>query len=883
MKIGDIRALRGPNIYSHQPVLLMRLHLEELSGKESYEIPGFIDRLLTLLPGIHEHHCAKGRAGGFVERLHEGTWFGHIVEHVALELTELAGVPTFHGKTREAEEPGWFKIAVEYRAEKGTEYLLRAAVNLVTALVNDESYPLDEVIAEAKCIIARTELGPSTRAIVNAAEQRGIPWQRLDEDSLVQLGYGKHRKFIAAAMSSQTNALAVEIASDKDLTKRLLDRAGIPVPRGAVVHSAEEAVSVLEWLHKPVAVKPYDGCQGKGVSLNLYQPEQVTEAFHIAQAFSRDVLVEELFVGRDFRALIVNGKLVAVSERIPAHVDGDGVHTIAELIEIENRNPLRGEGHCSALTRIEIDDVVTAHLQKCGITLETIPANNERILLRENANLSKGGTAVDMTHAVHPQVRQICERAARLIGLDICGIDLVLSDIAEPIRPGGGGIIEVNAAPGLRMHTSPTSGQPRDVGAAIVEMLYPSNAAARIPVISITGTNGKTTITRLIGRLLANTGTTVGMTTTDGIYLNDELIVAGDTTGPRSAQVILSEPTAEVAVLEVARGGIVREGLGYDWSDISVISNIQADHLGQDGINSIDDILFIKSLVAERVRADGTLILNADDERLAQLAAHPRVSKTPKKIIYYSLNPNHPLISQGTGTAYTLRDGWLIEVINGRETRVLEAAAIPITFGGTAHYQISNVLAALAAARAHGLTLEQVTATLRDCRSDAQNSGRGNLYRVGRGRVLVDYGHNPAAFDAIGRTLRNLNAARLTAVIGVPGDRNDEVIQRAGNAAAQYFDRLIIKEDQDLRGRKSGDVPRLLHQAAVSARPQIECVIVPDEGEALERAIHEMQPNEIVVIFYEKLSKVKDVLTRQAAKPEHEIQRHVTRAGSWSS
>ncbi|MFN7927950.1 MAG: cyanophycin synthetase [Blastocatellia bacterium] len=872
MKIGTIRALRGPNIYSYQPTLVMELQLEELTGRESYDIPGFIDPLLTLLPGMHDHHCALGAPGGFIQRLHGGTWFGHIVEHVALELTELAGVPVFHGKTRAAHTAGQFNVAVEYRAEKGTEYLLRAAVDLVEALVKGEPYPLAETISEAKRIIARTELGPSTHAIVTAAEQRGIPWRRLNEDSLVQFGYGKHRKWIAAALTSQTSALAVETASDKDLTKQLLAAAGLPVPQGAIVHSAEEAIGVMEWLHKPVAVKPYNGCQGKGVSLNLYTPEQVVEAFHIAHEHSPDVLVEELFVGRDFRALIVNGKLIAASERLPAQVIGDGVHSIAELIEIENRNPLRGEGHAAALTKIAIDEVMTAHLQKSSYAPDSIPGKGEQVWLRQNANLSQGGTAVDVTDIVHPQVRQVCERAARVIGLDICGIDLVLHDISEPIKKIGAGIIEVNAAPGLRMHTSPSIGQPRDVGAAIIEMMYPADVTidARIPIVSITGTNGKTTITRLIARLLADTGVRVGMTTTDGIYLNDELIAPGDTTGPRSTRTILSEPTVDAAVLEVARGGIVRGGLGYDWSDISVLSNIQADHLGQDGINTIDDLLFIKSLVAERVRAGGTLILNADDERLAQLAEHPRISKVPKQIVYYSLDANHPLIRHSP-TAYTVRDGWLIERANGQETRVIEATAVPLTLGGALPYQISNVLAALAAARAYGLGLEQIATTLQQSTGITHNAGRANLYRVGQGRVLVDYGHNPQAFAAVGQALRVLQPSRFTGVIGVPGDRNNEVIQQAGQAAAQHFDRVIIKEDQDLRGRTSGEVAHLLCRAANDARPDLQCRLILNEQNALEVAIREMQPNEIVAIFYEKLAPILQILERYQAVPEEVI------------
>jgi cyanophycin synthetase len=764
MRIVDIYALSGPNVYTHQPALVMKLHLEDLTGKESYDVPGFIDRLLALLPGIRKHYCAKGAEGGFLERLREGTWFGHVVEHVALELTTLAGVDSVHGKTRSAGEPGLFNVIIEHKAEKGTERLMRVAVSLVDALVKGESYALDDEVAEARRVIARTELGPSARAIVEAASRRGIPWLRLDDQSLVQLGYGKNRRLVAAAMTSQTSVIAADIASNKDLTKRLLGRAGIPVPQGEVVRSAEDAVKVQEWLRKPVAVKPYDGSQGQGVSLNLYTPEQVAEAFRIAREYSEDVLVEELFVGRDYRALVVDGKLAAASERIPASVVGDGRRAIAELIEVENRNTLRGEGHNSPLTKIEIDEVMTAYLRKSGLSLEDIPPVGGRVLLRENANLSTGGTAIDVTDTVHPQIKRICERAAQVIGLDLCGIDLVLPDISQPIRDGAAGIIEVNAAPGLRMHAFPCEGAPRDVGAAVVEMLYPPGQPSRIPIISVTGTNGKTTITRLIAHLLSAAGQVVGLTTTDGIYLNGELIVEGDTTGPRSARLILSEPTVEVAVLEVARGGIVRSGLGYDWSDISVMSNIQADHLGQDGIRTIDDILFVKSLVAERVREGGTLILNADDERLARLAEEPYISRVPKKIVYYSLGPGNPFLkrhAENDGAVYFMRDGQIVELADGSETRVIAASAVPITFGGTADYQITIAMAAIAAARAYGLPVEKIVETLTGQTRVELNSGRGALYRIGGGHVLVDYGHNPEAFKAVGRALRTLNGAHV--------------------------------------------------------------------------------------------------------------------------
>ncbi|HWP43318.1 MAG TPA: cyanophycin synthetase, partial [Blastocatellia bacterium] len=570
MRIAEVRVVDGPNIYTHKPVLIMKLYLESLAETESRDVPGFASRLLDLLPGLANHHCSKRMAGGFVERLAEGTYFGHIVEHVALELTELAAIPTFHGKTRFAGEPGCYNIIIEYRAEKGTRYLLETAVHLVESLVKGEPFPLEERLETARRIIARTEFGPSTRAIVEAAARRGIPWRRIGDGCIVQLGYGKNRRLIQAAMSDRTSAISVDIASDKQLTLRLLGEASIPVPYGIVVETESEARAALAEIGPPVVVKPLNGQQARGISLDLATPGEVERAFRIARQHSQKVVVEEMLEGLDYRVLVVDGKMVAACQRVPAHVIGDGSHTIAELVETINSDPLRGYGHEKPLTRILIDEQVIERLRKRGLTPDHVIAPGEVVYLRECANLSVGGTARDVTAIVHPEIAALCERAARIVGLDICGIDLVLPDIAAPL--GSGGIIELNAAPGLRMHLSPSEGEGRDVGRAIIDMIYPPGSSGRIPIISVTGTNGKTTITRMIAHALAEAKLTVGMTTTDGIYIGGKQVFKGDTTGPRSARAVLSDPAVEVAVLETARGGIVRGGLGYDWSDVSIIS-----------------------------------------------------------------------------------------------------------------------------------------------------------------------------------------------------------------------------------------------------------------------------------------------------------------------
>ncbi|MCI0387183.1 MAG: cyanophycin synthetase [Acidobacteria bacterium] len=887
MRVGEIRTLAGPNVYSFRPVLSMKLYLDELTGKESREIPGFNELLLEALPGLANHHCCLERDGGFIERLREGTYFGHVVEHVALELTELAGIPVFHGKTRRAVEPGSYNIIIEYEAEQGTKRLLRVAVEMVESMILDtsghrkghreggEPFPLEKRLEEARRLIARTELGPTTKAITKAATRRGIPWKRIGENSLVQLGYGKRRRFIQAAMTERTSAVAVDIASDKELTKVLLREAGIEVPYGILAQSEAEAIEALEMIGAPVVIKPYNLSQGKGVSLNLNSPAQVEQAYRIAKQYATKVVVERQLVGRDYRALVIDGKVAAVSERAPAHVTGDGERTIAELVEAVNCHPARGEDHERPLTKIAIDPAMVEFMRRRGLTVNYVPEPDEIVYLRECANLSTGGTARDVTDLVHPLIVAMCERAAQIIGLDICGIDLILDDIARPPGPDNG-IVEVNAAPGLRMHVSPSEGRSRDVGAAIIDMLYPDGATSRIPIISITGTNGKTTITRMVGHALSEKGMIVGMATTDGIYIGGAEVLKGDATGPRSAQTVLSDPSVEVAVLETARGGIIRGGLGYDWSDISVISNVRLDHLGQDGIETLDDLLYIKALVAERVREGGTLILNADDERLAQLMDDEEVGRLEKNVVYFSMHPPHVLIRRHLamgGSAYLYKDGWIVEAAGAGEARIVRASDIPVTLGGAASFNIANALAAVAVCRAQGLSREEVAEALKGFRGDLHNAGRAGLFEIRGGYALLDYGHNPDAFTAVCQMAAKWKGRRVTGVIGVPGDRDNLVVEQAGRAAARGFERIIIKEDGDLRGRRKGEIANLLRRAVMSEAPGRDCRIVLDEIAALRTAIHEIKQGDVVVIFYEKLDPALAMLKQLGARPAQSVPR----------
>src|SRR5215468_8755366 len=879
MRVGGIRALRGPNVYSHRPVLSMRLYLDDLTGKESHEFPGLNELLLGLLPGLAKHHCCRERDGGFVERLSEGTYFGHIVEHVALELTELAGVPVYHGKTRGAGEPGAYNIIIEYKAEEGTKRLLRMAAEIVESLTlrtnGGGAFPLEKRLKEVRELIARSELGPTTRAITEAGASRGIPWRRVGENSLVQLGHGKHRRLIQAAMTERTSAVAVDIASDKELTKTLLRDAGIEVPCGILAQSEAEAVEALDIVGAPVVVKPYNMSQGKGVSLNLTTAEQVGRAYRAAKQYATRVVVERQFAGRDYRVLVINGKVAAASERIPAHVVGDGESTIAELVEAVNRHPARGEDHERPLTKIAIDPAMIEFMKRRDLTLNHVPKPDQVVYLRECANLSTGGTARDVTDLIHPQIAAMCERAAQIIGLDICGIDLILDDVARPPGPDNG-IVEVNAAPGLRMLISPSEGRGHDVGAAIIDMLYPDGAKGRIPIISVTGTNGKTTITRMVAHALSEKGMTVGMATTDGIYIGGAEVLKGDTTGPRSAQTVLSDPSVEIAVLETARGGIVRGGLGYDWSDISVISNVRLDHLGQDGIETLDDLLYIKALVAERVREGGTLILNADDERLAQLMEDEEVGRLKKNVVYFSMHPPHVLIRRHLatgGSAYLYKDGWIVEAAGAGETRVVCASDIPVTFGGAASFNIENALAAVAVCRAQGLSRGEVAEALKGFSGDLHNAGRAGLFEIRGGYALLDYGHNPDAFAAVCQMVAKWKGRRVTGVIGVPGDRDDMVVDQSGRAAARGFERIIIKEDRDTRGRRRGEVADLLRRAVISEAPGRDCRVMLDEIAAMRAAIEEIEPDEVVVIFYEKLDPALSLLEQFGAKPAQSVPR----------
>jgi cyanophycin synthetase len=867
MRIIGTRTIDGPNVFTYRPVVLMTLDLQELHERESCDLPGFVERLNERLPGLAEHVCGKDYPGRFVERLREGTYLGHVVEHVAIEWGQATGATGNYGKTVRSARAHCFDVAITSYVHRATRHLLHAAVAFVDATVRGDAFDTAAVLTAARRLVDDTRLGPSTRAIVDAAARRNIPWKRLDDESLVQLGYGTHRRLIRSTVGDATSAIAVEIAQDKAATKALLARAFIPVPEGVVAESQAEALAAFDEIGAPVVLKPLDGNQGTAVSVGVRSHDEVRAAFQLAQAQSPRVIVEQMLVGNDYRILVVGGRVVAASRREPPAVTGDGTRTVRELVAIANQDPRRGEGHEKPLTAIQLDDTALVHLRTQGLDLESVPEEGRTVWLRESANLSTGGTAEDVTERVHPDVCRVCERAARVVGLDICGVDLMTPDISQPLGPSSG-IVELNAGPGIRMHHHPSAGAPRNVGDAIVDLLFPDGHDGRIPVIAVTGTNGKTTVARMVAHVLQMARRRVGLTTTDGVWIGGAQVAAGDMTGPRSAQVVLSDPWVDAAVVETARGGIVRSGLGYDWSDVGIMTNIQLDHIGQDGIETLEDLAHIKSLVLERVREGGTLVLNADDAHVMRLMDHPRVRKLRREVRLFSAYPNHVNVRRHLGrggTAYFPRRGWIVEGSGGAEQNLVKIATIHAVLGGAAQHQLANALAAVAACRAQGLTADQLALSLRTFDAHAHNQGRGNLYRVGHGYVLIDYGHNPAAFEAVGQMSARWLGRRVTAVIGVPGNRADWIIEEAARAAVRAFDRIIVREDADRRGRNHGEVPGLLCAAIASHAPSRPCQVVPSEREALRLAVQGMDPNEVVVVFYEDLAGVQQTLAELGA------------------
>jgi cyanophycin synthetase len=864
MKILKTLTLRGPNYWSirHKKLIVVRLDLAELTDRTSDTIPRFYDGLVEALPSLEEHFCSPGCRGGFLSRVRKGTLMGHVMEHVALELQTLAGMSVGFGRTRETATPGIYQVVFQYEYEEAGRYAARAALRLCESIIETGRYPRSELakdLADLRELQAKSALGPSTEALVRAAETRGIPWMPLEVRDMLQLGYGKYQKRIQASLTSNSSLLGVELACDKASTKRILANAGVPVPQGTVINVVNELEDAIECVGGyPIVVKPLNGNHGRGISLDIASWDGAIAAFDQAQEISKSVIIERFYQGRDHRILVVNRRVVAVAERIPAKVIGNGRDTIAELVALENADPRRGKGHANLLTQLPIDHTTDEMLAKQNCTTRTVLDRDEVCYLRATANLSTGGTAIDRTDEIHPDNIWLAERIARMIGLDVAGIDIVTSDISQPLRAVGGVVVEVNAAPGLRMHLAPSQGIARNVAAPIMDMLFPSSIPARIPIIAVTGTNGKTTTTRLTAHIFRQSHQNVGLTTTDGVYINDYLLDKGDNTGPKSAQMILQDPTVDVAVLETARGGILRSGLAFSDCNVGIVLNVAADHLGIGDIDTLDELARLKAVIAESVHSDGYAVLNADDERVAAMA-----EKVPGKVVYFSMNPDQPLVRehvQNGGIAAVYEGGYLSILEEDWVYRIEKAEQVPLTMGGKAPFMIANALAASLAAFVQGISVETIRIALRSFRTSAeQTPGRMNLFNLGHYHALVDYAHNPAGYEAVRDFVQNWPGKKV-GVVGGPGDRRDEDLIELGRIAATMFDQIIVKEDDDKRGRSPGEVADLIikgiHQHETTATDQT----ILSEAEAIEYTLDHASEQSLVVIFPESVSRAIGII-----------------------
>ncbi|MFH1113066.1 MAG: cyanophycin synthetase [Pseudomonadota bacterium] len=809
MRIRGVRALRGPNIWANFTVLEVLVDLEDLKNSPSDTIPGFNQRVKEWLPSLIEHRCSRGVRGGFFQRLDEGTYLGHVLEHLTLELQTLAGTEVGYGKARETDEDGVYKVAIEYQEEQLARECLGAAWDLLLAAVYGTPFDSQATICRLRDLAGSVCLGPSTRSIVDAALKRGIPVRRLNDGSLVQLGHGARQRRVMAAETDRTGTIAQEIAQDKQLTKMVLRAAGVPVPAGSTVENAEEAWTAANDIGLPVTVKPSDGNQGKGVSVMLTTEEQVRKAFEAAAQRSSTVLVEENVKGKDYRLLVVGGRLVAAAWRVPAHVVADGIHTIAELVEKENSDPRRGDHHALPLSRIPLDDISSAVLADQGLTPESIPPAGTVVLIRRNANLSTGGTSVDVTDTVHPVNASFAVAAAKSVGLDIAGVDIVTEDISVPLDDQGGKVIEVNAAPGLRMHLAPSEGRGRPVGESIVDMLFPGGSTGRIPIVAVTGVNGKTTTTRFVAHILKSTGLHTGMVCTDGIYVDGRRIEKGDCSGPRSARSVLLNPFVNAAVFEAARGGLIREGLGFDQCDVGVVTNIEGgDHLDLFDINTIEKLATLKRTVVESVSENGTAVLNAQDPLVAQMGQRCRGS-----VLYFSSSDAGPVIKEHRGAggrALFVRDSTIIFAEGRMERPFARVDQIPLTHRGTIRFQVENALAAIGAALSLGLPFEKIRVAAELFLANFINvPGRFNVVHRNGSTVILDYGHNPSSLEAIIAALENYNCKHRIAMYSTAGDRRDCDIVQQGRLLGEAFDSVILYEDHYTRGRERGEIIRL--------------------------------------------------------------------------
>ncbi|MCE3225534.1 MAG: cyanophycin synthetase [Bacteroidetes bacterium] len=869
MKIISIKVMRGPNYWSNyrKNIIVMKLDIGELEQYPTNKIEGFSARLEKLIPSMYTHRCSESHDGGFFERVKEGTWMGHVIEHIALEIQTLAGMDVGYGRTRSDKKEGVYNVVFSYILERAGLYAAKAAIRVAEALIEGKEYNITEDIEALKKIKASDAFGPSTQSIIDEAVKKGIPYKRLNNSSFVLLGHGIHQKKIRATMTSNTSAMGVEMACDKNETKETLRCAHIPTPASVLIENKKELNEAIKDIGYPIVIKPINGNHGRGITTNIRSLEEAKTAFAIAKEISDEILVEKFVEGYDFRFLLINFKLVAVAKRTPAMVTGNGKMTIQQLIDETNKDPNRGDGHEKILTKIKVDKITQEILVKKNYTLDSVLEKDETLFLKDTANISTGGTSTDVTDRVHPANIIMAERIARLLNLDICGIDIVANSVETPITEKNGGVLEVNACPGFRMHLFPSHGNPVNVAKHVVDMLYPKGSEFRIPVVAVTGTNGKTTTTRLIAHLAKEAGHKVGYTTTDGIYIQDQIIHYGDCTGPNSSQTILHDPMVDFAVLECARGGILRSGLGFDNCDISVITNISEDHLSLDGIDSIREMAIVKSVVAHSTFKHGYSILNADDDTVYEISRDLHCN-----IALFSVEENNPRIMEHCekgGIAISIENDFI--VIHSGQTKipVEKINDVPLSFDGRAGFMIKNILPAVLAAYLKNVSINTIRMGLRTfIPSPKFTPGRMNIFNFRNFDVMIDYAHNSGGLMELKKFMDKTSAPHKVGIIAAVGDRREEDIRNIGAFSAQMFDELIIRHDEDLRGRTREELNELLIEGIKKQNPDIPIKIISDEQDAITHAMQNAKQGAFITVFTDSVMESIEFLTTAQQKEE---------------
>lgn len=869
MKIIEIKAMRGPNYWSVRrgKLIQMKLDLEEMENRPSNTIDGFKERLEALMPTLYEHRCSEGVPGGFFSRVTDGTWMGHIIEHVALELQTLAGMDTGFGRTRGTGKEGEYYVIFDYIEEAAGIYTAKASVDIVQSIIDEKPYDLENDIQNLREIREETRLGPSTGCIVEEAAKRNIPFIRLNKHSLVQLGYGIHQKRIRATIASTTSNIAVDIACDKEETKNLLEAAEIPVPSGTVIRTEENLKDAVDSYGYPLVIKPIDGNHGKGNTTNITTWEQALSAFAAAKEYGRSVIIERFITGFDFRILVINSKFICAALRTPASVVGDGKNNIQYLIDEVNADPRRGYGHEKVLTQITIDRYTEKMLDDMNYTLDTIPPKGERVYLKPTANLSTGGTSTDVTDEVHPDNVFMCERIAKIIGLDICGIDIMATDLRTPVKENKGAILEVNAAPGFRMHIDPSEGLPRNVAEPVVDMLFPKGSEGRIPIIAVTGTNGKTTTTRIVAHIAKSAGKKVGYTTSDGVYIQNQLMMKGDCTGPISSQFVLKDPTVDFAVLECARGGILKNGLAFRHCEVAIVTNVAADHMGLGGINTLEQMAKVKAVVPETVFKHGYAVLNADDDLVYNMREELQCN-----VGLFSMDENNKRIKRhcGKGGLAAVYENGFISILKGTwKIRVIHVKDVPITFEGKALHNIANCLPAVLASYLYrDITIDDIKSALMSfVPSSTLTPGRLNFFHFKTFSILADFAHNPHGLKLLGDFVSKLEYTKKIGVISGTGDRRDEDIMELGSISAEYFDEIIIRCDKNLRGRTADEIIDLLKKGIEKVDPNKPTKTIVNENEALEYIYANPESGALYVVMCDvvagALEKIRELKERE--------------------